>query len=325
MDTKAAKAIAYLFCLPIHLVSSQNLPKPMQQSKKEPAQLRSMTGFGHADRVDAEAIVQVEIRGVNHRFCNVNVRAPRELPALDRVVEERVRARVRRGRVDVSVTLSGAAGSSLGIHPDQATRVAEELRGLANRLELSGPLTLDHLLAVPALFSGAELDGDRVSESAMEAIDEALDAFDASRLREGEALARVLGERAGVLEAGLAEVRRIAPERMVRYETRLRERVQLLLGENEVDDARLLQEIATLAEKVDIAEECDRIEAHLIELRGTLEGGGAVGRRIDFLAQELQRECGTIGAKAHSKEMAIQVVRMKEEVERLREQTQNLE
>jgi len=123
----------------------------------------------------------------------------------------------------------------------------------------------------------------------------------------------------------LSQVRQLAPQRNERFEARLRERVKRLVADAQVDESRLLQEVAANSERLDIAEECDRIEAHLAALHETLAAGGAVGRRLDFLAQELQRECSTIGSKAFCKEIAVLTVRMKEEVERLREQAQNLE
>lgn len=286
--------------------------------------LQSMTGFGRGDSTDAEVMVQAEIRSVNHRFLQVRVRAPRELSALERQIEERVRTQIQRGRVEVVVALNIVQASELAVDRERAAEVAKELRDLANALGLSGALSLDHLLAVPDLLNGIKVAESQAEPAVHAAVDEALGAFDRCRRREGEVLGKIVLERIEQLGGLLQQVLELAPERLRLCQERLMQRVQRLLPDRAVDEVRLLQEVAMYAEKLDIAEECDRIGAHLAEVRNSVQRGGAVGRRLDFLAQELHRECNTLGAKAYSSEIAQIVVGMKEEVERIREQVQNI-
>jgi uncharacterized protein (TIGR00255 family) len=284
-----------------------------------------MTGFGRAHAQAAELSVQVEIRSVNHRFLQVRSRVPRDLSPLEQAIESRIREWAQRGRVDVTVTQGELRGGVAAIGLQHAAAIAGELRDLMATLDIEGPLTLRDLLTVPGFFSGAEFDEEEAPRAALDALEEALGAFDRFRLREGAKLAAIIRERLAELAAGLAHVLELAPERMRLYQERLELRMQRLIGDAGVDPARVLQEVAAHAEKLDVAEECDRLKAHIGEMEGTLARGGAIGRRLDFLAQELQRECNTLGAKAASAAIAQEVVGMKEEVERIREQVANIE
>lgn len=293
-----------------------------------PRRLCSMTGFGREDVIIAGVSVQAEIRSVNHRHCQVRVRAPKFLSTLESELEAWIRARIHRGRVDASIVIGRPDGRECGlISPERAASIASALRVVAEHAGLSPVITLKDVLAVAA--QGGEVSSNAVDEEQMKIARSALEAafghFLATREREGEALRTVLLERVQALEAALSTVRELAPARNERFEASLRQRILTLVERHGIDEARVLQEVATMAERLDIQEECDRTEAHLVEVRATLDRGGAVGRRLDFLAQELHRECSTMGTKGADAALSRVVVTMKEEVERLREQVQNLE
>ncbi len=298
----------------------------MASGRPNPNSIRSMTGFGRAQAQVAGLTAQVEVRGVNHRFLQIRSRVPRELAPLEPAIDALTREWARRGRVDVVVTQGESRTSAASIDPQRAMAIAGELRTLMDTLDIPGPLTLQNLLSIPGFFGGTDLNAEVAPDAVMQALAEALAAFDRLRLREGAKLVRIVRERLAEIALRLERIRELAPERLRLYEERLEERMQRLVGDlGSVDPARVLQEVAAYSEKLDVAEECDRLTAHLGEVEGTLAKGGVVGRRLDFLAQELQRECNTLGAKAYSAAIAQEVVGMKEEVERIREQVANLE
>lgn len=297
-------------------------PTPSQDER-----LRSMTGFGRSEAVAGSLAVHVEVKSVNHRFCQVHVRLPREFSALENRVETRVRERVHRGRVDVTIVVERRTGESVfRIDMDRARAAVAQLEALCEETKIEDRVRLRDILGVPGVIdtSAPTLDED-IDGVVGGAVEVALDELDEHRIREGGALGSVLVARADAIEAGLGRVEAVATGRADRYRERLEERVKSLLEDRDVDEGRILQEVAILADRSDIAEECQRIRVHLEEVRATLGGGGSVGRRLDFLAQELHREWNTLGTKSHESEIAREIVTMKEEVERLREQVQNVE
>lgn len=273
----------------------------------------------------------IEIRSVNHRFMDVKLRgAPLEAGLEERVLA-RVRERITRGSVVVSLRLDGGtAGSAVRVDVEAARRVHAELRQLAAALDLDGRVSLDLLCAQPGVLVSVESErtGDEaLSECAVEALERALDDLVAMRDAEGAALAADLRARFDVLRglaAALRELTRAAP---ADGERRLRERIDRLLagGKVAVDEARLAQEVAILADRMDVTEELVRIGSHLGQLADLVGQRQPVGRRLDFLVQELGREVNTVASKSQSAEIARLVVEAKAELEKIREQVQNVE
>lgn len=292
----------------------------------------SMTGFGRATREVAGVAFEVEARSVNHRHLDLRVRLPRLLAERENAVKQRVQAQVARGKVEVVVNLAASASAAkLVIDEAIADQYVAAARSLASRHALAGGLDVAALLALPGVTRvvETEIDTERLGAAVDEAVDEALRGLVAMRRAEGENLA---GEFAG----RLATVRRLADAFQARSgevvqaaRQRLQKRAEQIRRDvGHADDARLHQEIVIAADRLDITEELVRLRSHVAQFEDTLSAAGPenpVGRRLDFLLQELGREANTVGSKASDAALAQDVVALKTELERIREQVQNVE
>lgn len=293
--------------------------------------MRSMTGYGRGVVDDAGARATVDVRAVNHRFLDLKLRGA-ALPApLEEAIGARVRAAIERGAVSVSVHLvRGDTAGGPRIDGDAADRAYRALAGLASRLGLpssAGP-DLALVLAQPGVVTSGgddDADGAPVTAAVLRALDAALGQLGAMRAAEGAALAAELHARLDELTATRARIAVLAggvPRELTR---RLTERLARLSDEVAVDPARLAQEIVLHADRADVTEELVRLASHLDQARALVAGTGAVGRRLDFLVQELGRELNTIGSKSVTAEITTAVVGAKATLEKLREQVQNVE
>ncbi len=290
--------------------------------------IRSMTGFGAGHGASAGEELDVEVRSVNHKFCEVKVRAPRELAALELDAAKLVKDRLARGGVEVSLRRPGAA-TALAPRVDvaRAESYARAFAEIAARLGLAGGPTLSDVIGADGVVRLEEraVDLDAAREALGAALGAALDALVAMRAREGEALGRDLHGRLARVEALVARVAELVPAALAAHEARMQERVAELARGVTVDPQRLAQEIAILADRTDVTEEITRLRSHVAQVRALLASGEPAGRKLDFLVQEMHREVNTIGSKSQSAEIAAAVVEMKAEVERMREQVQNVE
>ncbi len=289
-----------------------------------------MTGYGTGAADAPTARVSVEIRGVNQRFLDVKVTLPREYASWESEVRERVRTGAERGRVDVVVTRTPVVARRryrIGVREQLAERYVTAARRLGRRLGVAGDVTIADVLRLPELFETSEETPSLEPERAAlrRALEIALKAFDRERRREGAALKRELLGRTAAIGRLAAEIRTRVPAAVEAFSTRVRERVARLEGLPDLEPQRVLQEIVSLAERGDITEELVRLESHLDALRATLRAAGAVGKRVEFLLQEIQRELNTTGSKASDLLINRLVVDGKGEVEKLREQVQNIE
>ena len=290
--------------------------------------IRSMTGFGSGRGESGGEELDVEVRSVNHKFCEVKVRLPRELSALEHELIRLVKERLARGGVDVTAR-RGARGGTQAPRVDVAlaAEYARAFREVGERLGLNGEVTLAEVLAAEGVVTleerGADLEAARAA--AVAAMGRALDSLTAMRAREGEALARDLVARLETLEGWTARVAAAAPLSVEQQRARLQERVQELARGHVVDAARLATEVALFADRVDVSEELIRLRSHFAQMRSLVGSGEPAGRKMDFLVQEMHREVNTVGAKSQSAEIAATVVEMKAEIERMREQVQNVE
>ncbi len=288
-----------------------------------------MTGSGSAVLEKAVGRFEAELRAVNHRFLKTTVRTAGGLPPLDGVIEKRVKERVHRGHVTVHVRLS-SNDAAPGVQVDTGvfTAVAQRLHELA-RDEKLGPPTVSDVIRFPGVVADATVnqDPEALSEGALEALDLALEAFQAAREREGRAMVEEMGRLLGSIRTTLVAATTRAAELPDAYRERLQGRIRELLDGTGVDPdpAQIVREAASLADRSDVREEIARLEAHLEHAQEVIDEGGPIGRRLDFLVQEMHREVNTIGSKAGDLAMARDVVEMKSDVERLREQVQNLE
>ena len=287
-----------------------------------------MTGYGRGTCEVAGRRLVVELRSVNHRFLELKLRLPWSDAGLEAHVTAAVRARLARGAVTVNVRDEGGGGGQ-AVHADVALarqyhHALTEIRGA---ISSDDPVSLSLVAAQPGVITVGEsvADPEALWRAMAPGLTAALDALVAARAREGEALRADLSARLAAIEAVQHDLGALTAEAPDHYRKKLRDRLERALKPGEIDPQRLAQEIAILADKADVTEELTRLSAHLTECKRLVAEEGANGRRLDFLTQELNREVNTIGAKSQSAAVAARVVDAKAEVERLREQIQNVE
>jgi uncharacterized protein (TIGR00255 family) len=289
-----------------------------------------MTGFGAGRAEQSGEALAVEVRSVNGKFCEVRARLPRELSGLEPAIAKAVKARIARGVVDVAVRRDGAGalgGAAPEINVPLAAAYAKALREMQSELGLTGQLGLAELLGLEGVVRLAERAPDtaKAETAALSALDHAISALEEMRGREGDSLARDLRARLDAIDTHAGAIRELSPRSVEAYRERLAARVAELSRGMPVDPARLAQEVAFFADRVDTAEELTRLESHVSQMRGLLDAGGPVGRKLEFLVQELNREVNTIGSKSQNAATSARVVDLKAELERVREQIANVE
>jgi uncharacterized protein (TIGR00255 family) len=289
----------------------------------------SMTGYGRAEVRGARTALIAEARSLNHRFLETNVKLPRGLTSHEPDVRRLVQGRIARGRVDITITLRRTAGTAGAVRTDVALGLeyARGARALGDAVGAAPDLTVADLLRLPGVVTVEEAE-EEDGESAVlvkTAATEALDELGRMRQTEGAALARDLGAHLDALGSWVRGAEALLPAALARIQSRLRDRVQAILGETPVDAGRLAQEVATWAARSDVAEELARLRSHLAQFQTLLADGGAVGRQLDFLTQELHREVNTIASKADDTELAAGLLEARTLVDRIREQVQNVE
>jgi uncharacterized protein (TIGR00255 family) len=287
--------------------------------------LKSMTGFARAERTTPAGLLAWEIRSVNHRYLEVGLRVPEELRALESGFRRTIGIAARRGKVDASfyVRPGAAAGRELALDSDLLDALIERAGAVRLRLGAEGRIDAVDLLRWPGVVRDAERDAAGLAEAATGLLAEALAAFTLSRAGEGERIAEMLRSRALQVTAIIAAIAARLPEVQARIRAKMQERLAALRAE--VNPERLEQEVAILLQKMDVAEELDRLGSHVHELSSTLASGDAVGRKLDFLMQEFNREANTLSSKSQDVETTRQAVELKVLIEQMREQVQNVE
>lgn len=292
--------------------------------------IRSMTGFGAAEGPVGGSRVSVELRSVNHRFFNPSLKLPSALSRWEGEVREALRQRLARGHVTLSARVVRDEATAPAIDEARFGQVAAELKRLHAAHGLAGVVDVATILRMPDVLLAVRDDAALESGTADElvvVVDGAVGALQAMRESEGARLSAVIGERLALVEQAVTRLAARAPARLEAQRVRLSENVQRLAGGVAVDPQRLAQEIAILADRLDVGEELDRFASHLAAFRDALRAadGEPVGKRLGFLLQELLREANTTGSKANDAPMLQDVVAIKEELERIREQVENLE
>jgi uncharacterized protein (TIGR00255 family) len=293
--------------------------------------MKSMTGYGRGECAQDGFKLTVELSSVNRKQAEVSVALPRELEMLEAQVRETIHRAVARGRVNARVSLHAAEGKLSArkhINHALAKDYTAEFARLAKALKISGEITLDQVLRAPGVFhTDEELAGtEDLWPAAEKALNAALGALLKMREREGAHLAKDLSARIGVMQKSVALVQKQAPLTAENYRKQLLERVKAAGIENiAADDERLLKEIVLFADRSDITEELTRLQSHFVQFADCCKSKEPVGRTLDFLAQEMNREINTIGSKANDAVISREVVTLKAELERFREQAQNVE
>jgi uncharacterized protein (TIGR00255 family) len=281
--------------------------------------IQSMTGFGSAEQDGC----RVEIRSVNHRFLDLHMRAPSFLGQLEIPFRNMVKERFARGKFDITVTVSEVAASELNINTEAVKKIYTVFKGLQDELSVKGEIDINTFVNLHEMFieTSTKYDTGIVTD----VFSRALDDISGMRSREGEALAGELSRMVTALAGMNVAVRDSAEGMLAAVKDKFSERLMQLLEGQDVDEARILQEAAIFAARLDIAEEIARIKSHLKQFGEILSGGGIIGRKLDFILQELNREVNTIASKSVDYGISSLAVEMKTEIEKMREQIQNIQ
>ena len=291
--------------------------------------IKSMTGYGRASAVFEDREITVEIRSVNNRYLDCTVKMPRVYVFAEEAVKQKIKESIARGKVDVYVTVSatGAAPVQISLNRPVLEGYLKAMQSIASDYGVQDDISVSSLARFPDVFLVEKTDDDEdtLKSQILAVVAEALKSYDAMRTVEGMALERDLRSRAAVILALTERVEERSPVTLAEYRERLTARIQEVLGSQNIDESRILTEAAIYADKIAVDEETVRLRSHLDQLEAMLTQGGAIGRKLDFLLQELNREANTIGSKGNDVEQARTVVDIKAELEKIREQTQNIE
>ena len=287
--------------------------------------IRSMTGYARAEVQGPWGRLAWELRSVNHRYLDLALRLPEELRATEGEARQRLGARLSRGKVEGTLRLSreGAAAGAISADEGQLRELARAIDTVRRQLGAIAPPDPVRVLAWPGVVRSETADVAPLQAAALELLDRALDDFTQTREREGERMKQYLLERCALIETQVSEVRRLLPGVRSNWAEKLRQRCRELGVE--VEPSRLEQEVVLAAQRLDVDEELSRLAVHLAEVRKTLSREDAVGRRLDFLMQELNREANTLSSKSQDAETTRRAVEIKVVIEQMREQVQNVE
>lgn len=291
--------------------------------------IKSMTGYGGAKGSAEGLSVSIELKSVNNRYLDVSVKLPRTLLFAEEPIKAAVGRHISRGKVDVFVTVDATASDDMEVRVNEpllrgyieALNAAAEKYGLQNDLSLMSVCRLPDVLSTDR----REIDNSALMSGLGEILERALCEYDAMRLREGEKLRDDVLSRLDEISRLTGIVEENAPKTVEEYRARLEQKLQEVLGSTNIDESRILTEAAIFADKIAVDEETVRLRSHLSQLRGLCEGDSPAGRKMDFLIQELNRESNTIGSKCQNADIAHVVVELKAEIEKIREQVQNVE
>ena len=291
--------------------------------------IRSMTGYGRAVQMIDGREITVELRSVNNRYLDCTVKLPRMFSFAEDSVKNRVKAAVSRGKVDVyiGVNAAQAADVQVAVNRPVLESYLAALRQIESEYGVRDDVTVMSLARLPDVFSveKTEEDEQKLTQDILSVAEEAISRYNTMRETEGAALEADLRSRAATILERVALVEARSPVTVAEYRERLRQKMQEVLQNTAIDEGRILQEAAIYADRIAVDEETVRLRSHLAQLGDMLTKGGAIGRKLDFLLQELNRETNTIGSKCNDLELSNIVVEMKAELEKIREQTQNIE
>ena len=286
--------------------------------------VRSMTAFARVEKAGAHGTLSWELRSVNHRYLEPHLRLPDAFRELEGPVRDALRQGLSRGKVECTLRFAeeNAAGT-LQVDRERATQLIAAAEAVAGLIDRPAPLNPLEILAWPGVLVADVADPQALNQEALALFEQGLEQLKTGRVREGADLARLIEERLATIVTEVASLRALVPQMLAAQRGRILERFRDMQAE--LDPQRLEQELVLLAQKSDVAEELDRLETHVGEVRRVLEAGGAAGRRLDFLMQELNREANTLGSKAFDTRSTQAAVNLKVLIEQMREQVQNIE
>ncbi|MEE8359594.1 MAG: YicC/YloC family endoribonuclease [Candidatus Omnitrophota bacterium] len=291
--------------------------------------IHSMTGFGKATTRSKYGIVTVEMRTLNHKFFELSAKMPNGLGQYEDKLKTIIHKKVKRGKVYLNIELSGQknGASKVVINNDVAKRYKAELLRLKKQLKLQGAVSLDQIMGLPGVIvsEAPKAATDKYMPTLVEALNRALGRMVADRRKEGSALCRDLAKRVDSIGSGVEHIDKRSTLSVVKYKTHLANRIKELTGAKNVDKGRLAQEVALFAKNSDVSEELVRLKSHLSSFKETLGSRSEVGKKLDFIAQELHREANTIASKCSDFKISKSVIQIKSDIEKIREQVKNIE
>ena len=291
--------------------------------------IKSMTGFGRAKGTVEGIEVTVELKSVNNKFLDTSVRLPRSFIFAEEAIKSVVQSHISRGKVDVFITVDSSMADDMIVRVNEPLLrgYMDAIKGISESYALHNDMTAMSVSRFPDVLSveKKELDADAVAEGICNIAEQALCDFDAMRIKEGAKLHEDVLSKLSVIDGLVSKVEETAPQTVAAYRERLLQKMNEVLGSAGVDETRIIAEAAIFADKVATDEETVRLRSHMEQLRSMLDAGSPIGRKIDFLIQEFNREANTIGSKCQNKDISYVVVELKSEIEKIREQIQNIE
>jgi len=291
--------------------------------------IKSMTGYGSAEGTSGNLAITIELRAVNNRYLDVSVRMPRLYLFAEEGLKKRVGSAVSRGKVDVfiNVDMAGEQDVEITVNEALASAYMTALNKLSDRFGLEGDITTIQIAKMPEVLQvdRPKTDADAFNRDLLQILDRALESFNTMRKVEGEKLEQDITDRLNEIERMTAQIETLSPGTVTAYREKLEARMAEVLEGTHIEESRILTEAAIFADRVAVDEEITRLRSHVSQLRDMLKAGGGIGRKLDFLLQELGRETNTVGSKCNDLEIGRIVIALKAEIEKIREQTQNIE
>ena len=291
--------------------------------------IKSMTGFGAGDAETADFKVHIEVKAVNQRFLETNYHMPYSMNMFENQLTKKIKEYASRGKLDINIRFQDLRDKAVTVKVDKGLVAAygQALQEISSQLELSAPVTAAQIASYPDVLKLNEENADfeAAQPVLMQAMEQALESFVAMREAEGQNIQRDLLARIGTLENFVGELEKLAPEIVAAYRQRLENLLREYLAKEDIEESRIIQEVALFTDKVNYTEETVRLRSHFDQFRQIITAGEPVGRKLDFLIQEMNREINTVASKANSAGAAQFVVDVKSEIEKIREQIQNIE
>ena len=291
--------------------------------------IKSMTGFGAGDAETADFKVHIEVKAVNQRFLETNYHMPYSMNMFENQLTKKIKEYASRGKLDINIRFQDLRDKAVTVKVDKGLVAAygQALQEISSQLELSAPVTAAQIARYPDVLKLNEENADLEAAQPvlMQAMEQALESFVAMREAEGQNIQRDLLARIGTLENFVGELEKLAPEIVAAYRQRLENLLREYLAKEDIEESRIIQEVALFTDKVNYTEETVRLRSHFDQFRQIITAGEPVGRKLDFLIQEMNREINTVASKANSAGAAQFVVDVKSEIEKIREQIQNIE
>lgn len=291
--------------------------------------IKSMTGFGRCEIVDEDRKIVVEMKAVNHRYSDISIRMPKKLNFFENTIRNYLKRYIQRGKVDVFIFYEDYTKRNVCVkyNKELAAEYMNHLRSMAEEFHLDNDIRVSTLSKYPEVLMMEEqgVDEQALWKDMKQVLKGAAKAFVESRLREGELLKEDILKKLNLMSCHVQFIKERSPEILAEYKRKLEEKVRELLNNEKIDEARILTEITIFADKICIDEEIVRLESHIDTMKKELIEGGGVGRKLDFMAQEMNREANTILSKANDLEVSNKAIDLKTEIEKIREQVQNIE